>query len=69
VKQYDPQTGNQICGVASWVLGTGEIEQVSDGCGNYANSTSDTGFSDNAEPVLGAVTEGAMKALVPVPLP
>ncbi len=53
----------------STVVGTGETTIATTGCGALAYSTSDTGFSDNAEPVLGAVTEAAVKALVPVPLP
>ena len=69
---------NQVCAyyedgtlklqrIRSTVIGTGETELVSSDCGQIAYSTRDTGFSDNAEPVLTAVTEAAMKGIVPKP--
>lgn len=67
LKQYDATSGVKICDIQSWVMGTGETEQVTNACGDYASSTQDTGFSDNAEPVLGAITEAAMKGIVPLP--
>jgi len=64
---FDPETGDKTCEVESWVLGTGETEQVTNACGDYAYGTSDTGISDNAKESLGEIAEGAVKGLVPVP--
>jgi len=60
-------TGEKVCEVESWVLGTGETEQVTNACGDYAYGTRDTGISDNGKDALGKIAEGAVRALVPVP--
>lgn len=51
----------------STVVGTGETEVVTTDCAALAYSTRDTGLSDNGTDALGEITEGAVRALVPVP--
>ncbi len=48
----------------STVVGTGDTEVVSSACAEVAYSTHDTGFSENAAPVIEAVGEGVAKGLV-----
>jgi hypothetical protein len=60
-------TGKKVCDVESWVLGTGETEQVTNACGDYAYATRDTGISDNGKESLGTIAEGAARGLVPTP--
>ena len=67
LERFDAVTGVKICEIESWVLGTGETEQASNACGEYAYSTQDTGLSDNGKAALGTVTEAAVKGLVPLP--
>jgi hypothetical protein len=59
--------GEKVCEIESWVLGTGETEQVTSACGDYAYGTRDTGISDNGKAALGEISEGAVGALVPLP--
>lgn len=47
----------------STVIGTGETELVSNRCADLAYGTHDTGFSDNAAPVIEAVGAGVAKGL------
>ncbi len=58
----------KIVDVVSWVLGTGETTQATDACGDYVNTTRDTGLSDNAVDLGGAIAEGAAEGLVPGPI-
>ena len=67
LKRFDHCTGEKICDVQSWVLGTGETEQVTNACGDYAYGTEDTGLSDNGKAALGEIAEGARRALGPTP--
>ena len=67
LERFDPETGKKICEIESWVLGTGETEQVTNACGDYAYATRDTGISDNGTDALGEISEGAVRALVPIP--
>jgi hypothetical protein len=62
---YDPETGEKVCEVESFVVGTGETEQVSNACGDYAYGTRDTGISDNGKEALGEIAEGAVKGALP----
>ncbi len=62
LKRYDPKTAKKICDVASWVLGTGNIEQVTNACGDYAYGTNDTGISNNGKEALGTIAAAASKA-------
>jgi hypothetical protein len=59
--------GEKVCEIESWVLGTGETEQVTNACGDYAYSTKDTGISDNGKAALGMVAEGAVRGIMPLP--
>lgn len=49
------------------ILGTGETELVTTDCAALAQSTKDTGLSDNGTDALGVIAEGAAKGLSPVP--
>jgi hypothetical protein len=59
--------GEKVCEIESWVLGTGETEQVTNSCGDYGYSTKDTGISDNGKAALGMVAEGAARGIMPLP--
>jgi len=59
------ESGEKICEVEAWVLGTGETELVSTACGDFGYSTRDTGISDNGRDLAGALAEGAASGLVP----
>jgi hypothetical protein len=59
--------GEKVCEIESWVLGTGETEQVTNSCGDYAYSTENTGISDNGKDALGMVAEGAARGIMPLP--
>ena len=65
------KSGEVCARTRSLVWGTGETEQVSNTCGDYAYSTKDTGLSDNGKDALGTIAEGvargAVGALVPIP--
>jgi hypothetical protein len=54
-----------------WIVGGGQTEFISGGDGTTAYSTNGTGLSDNGraalEEVAGALAEGAVKGLVPIP--
>ncbi len=54
-----------------WIVGGGQTEFISSGDGTTAYSTNGTGLSDNGriamEKVAGALAEGAVKGLVPIP--
>jgi len=65
IERFDPQTGTLVCELESWVLGTGETEQLSSACGEYAYSTRDTGISDNGRDLAGALAAGAASGLIP----
>ena len=62
LKRYDPKTAKKICDVSSWVLGTGNIEQVTNTCGDYAYGTNDTGISNNGKEALRTIAAAASKA-------
>lgn len=64
---YDDEGELKTIRTRSTVVGTGETTLASTNCAAMVYSTRDTGFSEEAAPVLGAVTEGAMKGLVPLP--
>ncbi|MEE9571081.1 MAG: hypothetical protein V3W02_05200 [Gammaproteobacteria bacterium] len=59
------QTGEVCARTRSFVVGTGETEQVSNACGDYGYSTRHTGLSNNGTKALGEIAEGAVGALVP----
>lgn len=61
------EDGQKVCEVESWVFGTGETEQTTSACGDYFYSTRDTGLSDNGVKAFGEISEGAVRALVPIP--
>lgn len=65
LERWDPVTGMKVCEVESMVLGTGETEQVTSACGDFAYSTRDTGLSDNGKAALGEIAEGAVRGLKP----
>ncbi len=65
LERFDNATGAKICEIESWVLGTGETEQVTTACGDYTYSTRDTGISDNGKESLGIVAEGVAKGMAP----
>lgn len=58
------EAGQLVCEVESWVLGTGETEQITNACGDYAYGTRDTGISDNGKAALGEIAEGAVRGAV-----
>ena len=64
LKQYDSLTGTKILDIQSWVLGTGETEQLVDG---YGYSTRDTGLSDNSTELAESISKGAISGMVPMP--
>ena len=69
------ETGEICARTRSLIWGTGETEQVSNACGDYAYSTEDTGLSDNGRIALDSIAEAArraamaaaLKGIVPVP--
>jgi len=63
LKRY--ASGDLVCSVTSWVLGTGETELASNACGDWGYSTRDTGLSDNGKGALGEIAEGAVRGGVP----
>jgi hypothetical protein len=67
LERFDPVTGEKICEIWSGVVGTGETEQVTNACGDYAYATKDTGISDNGKAALGMVAEGAARGIMPLP--
>jgi hypothetical protein len=65
LEQFHWESGNKICEIEAWVLGTGETEQVTNACGDYAYATRNTGISDNGKEALGVVAEGVAQGMAP----
>jgi len=51
----------------STVVGTGETELITTDCAALGYSTRETGLSDNGTAALGEISEGAVRALLPLP--
>jgi hypothetical protein len=49
------------------VVGTGETEIATTDCAALAYSTRDTGISDNGKEAIGEISEGAVRAMLPLP--
>ncbi len=49
------------------VIGTGSVDvKITNLCGTFASQSSETGFSEQAAPVLKNLTEGAAEGLSPL---
>ncbi len=67
IVHYTHEDGDKktTCYARDTVIGQGFTKSENKGTCSFTSETSETGFSDNAEPVLKSLTEGAAKGLSP----
>jgi len=64
---YFPDGRLEAYRVRSTVVGTGETEIATTDCAALVYSTKDTGISNNGKAVIGEISEGAVRAMLPLP--